>query len=126
MAPCGPLNQFPAGSRVRIEQLCECSRARGRLCAMGLTPGTVVEICSGCGGPCYLKVRGARLTLGHGLAETSWPGPWTPNPTASSPPDFLSRHFPPAPRDGRQDGPRPSGRPSPLRVHTPCSRAGWV
>jgi ferrous iron transport protein A len=68
MAPFGPLSQFPAGTRVRIEQLCECSRARGRLCAMGLTPGTVVEICSCCGGPCYLKVRGSRLTLGHGLA----------------------------------------------------------
>ena len=68
MSPYGPLSQFPAGTRVRIEKLCECSRARGRLCAMGLTPGTEIEVFANCGGPCCLKVRGASLTLGHGLA----------------------------------------------------------
>ncbi len=68
MSPYGPLSQFPAGTRVRIEKLCECSRARGRLCAMGLTPGTEIEVFANCGGPCCLKVRGSSLTLGHGLA----------------------------------------------------------
>ncbi|MDQ7830436.1 MAG: FeoA family protein [Desulfovibrionaceae bacterium] len=70
MSPYGPLSQFPAGSRVRIEKLCECSRARGRLCAMGLTPGTEIEVFANCGGPCCLKVRGSSLTLGHGLARS--------------------------------------------------------
>lgn len=68
MSPYGPLSQFPAGTRVRIEKLCDCSRARGRLCSMGLTPGTEIEVFANCGGPCCLKVRGASLTLGHGLA----------------------------------------------------------
>ena len=63
-----PLNEFPAGSRVKIEKLCDCPRARGRLCALGLTPGTVVEICSRNGGPCNLKVRGTSVSIGGGLA----------------------------------------------------------
>jgi len=69
MKSCCPLTDFPAGSRVRIEKLCDCPRARGRLCAMGLTPGTVVEIRSGSGGPCQLLVRGTSLSLGGGLAS---------------------------------------------------------
>jgi len=69
MSPYGPLSQFPAGTRVRIEKLCDCSRARGRLCAMGLTPGTEIEVFANCGGPCCLKVRGTSLTLGQGLAR---------------------------------------------------------
>ncbi|WP_082140057.1 FeoA family protein [Desulfovibrio sp. TomC] len=69
MAPLGPLSTFPAGSRVRVETLCDCPRARGRLCAMGITPGTVVEITSGCGGPVCLRARGCCVTLGNGLAQ---------------------------------------------------------
>ena len=69
MSPLGPLSAFPPGSRVRVEALCDCPKARGRLCAMGLTPGTVVEITAGCGGPVCLRARGSAITLGHGLAE---------------------------------------------------------
>jgi len=69
MAPLGPLSSFPPGSCVRVETLCECPRARGRLCAMGITPGTVVEITSGCGGPVCVRARGSAFTIGHGLAE---------------------------------------------------------
>ena len=68
MAPYGALSTFPPGSRVRVETLCDCPRARGRLCAMGITPGTVVEITSCCGGPVCLRARGACVTLGQGLA----------------------------------------------------------
>ncbi len=63
------LHQFPAGSLVRIEQLCDCPKARGRLCALGLTPGTTVEVCSGGPGPCLLKVRGCSVAIGHGMAD---------------------------------------------------------
>ena len=69
MAPLGPLSTFPAGSRVRVESLCDCPRARGRLCAMGILPGTVVEITSCCGGPVCLRARGCSFTLGNGLAQ---------------------------------------------------------
>ncbi len=64
------LNQFPAGSRIRIEKLSDCPKARGRLCALGLTPGTTVEMCS-CGpGPCVLKVRGTSVCIGKGMARS--------------------------------------------------------
>jgi len=69
MAPLDPLSAFPPGSRVRVESLCDCPKARGRLCAMGITPGTVVEITAGCGGPVCLRARGTSITIGHGLAE---------------------------------------------------------
>jgi ferrous iron transport protein A len=62
------LAAFPPGSLVRVETLCDCPKARGRLCALGITPGTVVEITSGCGGPVCLRARGACVTLGQGLA----------------------------------------------------------
>ena len=63
-----PLNQFPEGAIVRIESHCAGSRARCRLCALGLTPGTEVTINS-CGGACRIKVRGSDVVLGCGLAE---------------------------------------------------------
>lgn len=69
MSPLGSLSTFPPGSRVRVESLCDCPRARGRLCAMGITPGTVVEITSCCGGPVCLRARGCSITLGNGLAQ---------------------------------------------------------
>lgn len=69
MAALNPLSTFPPGSCVRVEALCDCPKARGRLCAMGITPGTVVEITAGCGGPVCLRARGACLTLGQGLAS---------------------------------------------------------
>lgn len=72
------LPQFPAGSKVRIEKLCECPKARGRLCALGLTPGTTVEVCSGGPGPCRLKVRGGNVAIGQGMASGVYATPVPP------------------------------------------------
>lgn len=69
MVGLNSLATFPPGSRVRVETLCDCPKARGRLCALGITPGTVVEITSGCGGPVCLRARGACVTLGQGIAS---------------------------------------------------------
>jgi len=69
MVMCKALPHFPAGSTVRIERLCECPKARGRLCALGLTPGTTVQVCSGGPGPCRLKVRGGSVAIGQGMAS---------------------------------------------------------
>lgn len=64
-----PLNRFPSGTRVTITALQAGTGARGHLCALGLTPGTLVEITS-CGpGPCRLRIRDTDLLLGHGMAE---------------------------------------------------------
>lgn len=68
MSSIQPLSSFPRGSRVKIMKLCNCPRARGRLCAMGLTPGTIVEVNSNGAGPCRLKVRGSDLVLGNRMA----------------------------------------------------------
>lgn len=64
-----PLTSFPKGSKVTIKNYCAGQQARCRLCAMGLTPGTQVEVASGGSGPCRLKVRGADMILGQGLAD---------------------------------------------------------
>ena len=77
MSPLGSLSTFPPGSRVRVESLCDCPRARGRqrhaveaiADQLGITPGTVVEITSCCGGPVCLRARGCSITLGNGLAQ---------------------------------------------------------
>ena len=64
-----PLNSFPSGSKVTVTALDAGAGARCRLCALGLTPGTLVEITSRGPGPCRLKVRNTDLLLGHGMAE---------------------------------------------------------
>lgn len=40
----------------------------GRLTALGLVPGTAVEVLSANGGPLLLSVLGSRLMLGCGMA----------------------------------------------------------
>jgi len=64
-----PLCDFPGGSLLTISQLEDCPHARCRLCAMGLTPGTDIELTSSGHGPCRVKVRGSQVVLGHGLAK---------------------------------------------------------
>lgn len=58
----------PRGSLLRITRLGSCPRDNCRLCALGLTPGTQVEILS-CGvGLTRILVRGCNLVLDAGLA----------------------------------------------------------
>ncbi|WP_027184364.1 FeoA family protein [Desulfovibrio inopinatus] len=64
-----PLNQFPKGSKVTIADYDAGCQCRGRLCALGLTPGTTVEVCESGMGPCKLRVRDSELVLGCGMAE---------------------------------------------------------
>jgi ferrous iron transport protein A len=72
-----PISRFPGGSKVRVESTEGCCRARGRLCAMGLTPGTVCEVLSGGRyGPCRLKVRDTDIVIGRGMAEKIMASPW--------------------------------------------------
>jgi ferrous iron transport protein A len=68
------LNQVAVGEKVRVSALGDCPKARGRLCALGLTPGTEVEVCSRNGGPrnggpCSVKVRNCCVVLGNGMAD---------------------------------------------------------
>ncbi|WP_174408833.1 FeoA family protein [Desulfovibrio psychrotolerans] len=61
---CCTLDKLPAGCRATIKGFCGCRKSRGRLCAMGLTPGTVVEVCA----PCSVRVRESCLALGREMA----------------------------------------------------------
>jgi len=62
------LDSFPDGSCVTIKKLCDCPSTRGRLCALGLTPGAEVEVCCVRAGTCRLKARGADIVLADNLA----------------------------------------------------------
>ncbi|MFW5836420.1 MAG: FeoA family protein [Desulfovibrionaceae bacterium] len=64
-----PLTEFPPGARAVISQLCAGHRGRCRVCALGLTPGTEVEIRSSGHGPLKIRVRGSDIVLGHQLAS---------------------------------------------------------
>ncbi len=64
-----PLCRFCPGDRVRVEDLDGCRQARAKLYAMGLTPGTELEVVSAGNGPCRLKVRGTDLVLGRGISQ---------------------------------------------------------
>jgi len=64
-----PINAFPGGAKVVIESLSGGQRSRGRLCSLGLVPGTTVVVRdSRCDG-CRLFVRESELVLGQGMAE---------------------------------------------------------
>ena len=63
-----PLIHFPSGSKVVIASLTGGGGARSKLYAMGLTPGTEIQIVSNGSGPCRMKVRDSELVLGQGLA----------------------------------------------------------
>ncbi|MFO8031199.1 MAG: FeoA family protein [Desulfohalobiaceae bacterium] len=64
-----PLNHFPSGSKVKIADFHAGGAARGRLLALGLTPGTEILLTSSGQGPCKMKVRGSELVLGQGMAS---------------------------------------------------------
>ena len=63
-----PLTAARVGQRVRVSQVYGGHGLRGRLCAMGLTPGTPVEVVCDGGGPVVLDVLGSRLMIGRGMA----------------------------------------------------------
>ncbi len=57
----------PRGSALRITRLCSGPKESCRLCALGLTPGTRVQVLS-CGAALRLWVRDCSLVLDAGLA----------------------------------------------------------
>jgi len=63
-----PLCEFPSGSAVTIAAIDGGAGARCRLFAMGLTPGTTVQVNSNGCGACCVRVRDVTVTLGRGLA----------------------------------------------------------
>lgn len=65
-----PLALVEAGKRVLIVGLAAGEGLRGRLAAMGLVPGTQVEvIMNSARGPFIVSVKGSRIILGLGMAQ---------------------------------------------------------
>lgn len=62
------LTDFPAGTVVRVADIDGGQRARGRMLAMGMTPGCPVEVLSGGPEGCRVRVRGSEVVLCCGLA----------------------------------------------------------
>ncbi|MHA1600892.1 MAG: FeoA family protein [Alphaproteobacteria bacterium] len=63
-----PLTAIRSGQRVRVIRVGGGRGLRGRLYAMGLTPGTPVEVVCFSSGPVVLNVMGGRLMIGRGMA----------------------------------------------------------
>ncbi len=63
-----PLTSVRVGQSVRVSRVDGGHGLRGRLCAMGLTPGTPVEVVADGGGPVVLSVLGSRVMIGRGMA----------------------------------------------------------
>lgn len=73
-----PLCRIPEGTLVRVEDLDGCPKARAKLYAMGLTPGTELVVIQSGPGPCRLRVRGSDLVIGHGLSQRIFACPSVP------------------------------------------------
>lgn len=62
------LTQAQAGQRLRVSGIDGGQGLRARLFALGLTPGTPVEVVSADAGAVILDIKGGRLMLGRGTA----------------------------------------------------------
>ncbi|MEW5772289.1 MAG: FeoA family protein [Thermodesulfobacteriota bacterium] len=83
-----PLCEFPSGTAVTVAAIDGGACARGRLCAMGLTPGSRVVVNSNGCGACSVRVRDTTVTLGRGLAGKVLARPANgdaPDPAAANP-----------------------------------------
>lgn len=65
-----PLTIVQSGKRVYVVGMTGGGGLRGRLAAMGLVPGTQIEVIRNLSpGPVIINVRGSRIMLGHGMAQ---------------------------------------------------------
>ena len=64
-----PLTDVQPGTYVRVSEIDGGQELRARLCALGLTPGTPVEVVCVGSGPVIVKVMDSRLMIGRGMAE---------------------------------------------------------
>lgn len=63
------LLDIPCGEKARIRSLTGRDSDRSRLCALGFTPGTEVEV-SRCGGGRRVRIRNTCVMLDAGIAGT--------------------------------------------------------
>ncbi|MBN2226679.1 MAG: ferrous iron transport protein A [candidate division Zixibacteria bacterium] len=64
-----PLSMVGPGQKVRLISVTAGRNVRNRLAAMGLVPGTELEVISRGRGPVIISVNSNRLILGYGMAS---------------------------------------------------------
>jgi Fe2+ transport system protein FeoA len=65
-----PLTKISEGKRAVFKTISGGRHMRGRLAALGLLPGTELEVIQNSGhGPFILAVRGSRIVIGRGMAS---------------------------------------------------------
>lgn len=64
-----PLTQVNEGGRATLRSIEGGRQLRGRLAALGLLPGTELEVIQNSGhGPFVVSVKGSRVVIGRGMA----------------------------------------------------------
>jgi len=64
-----PLTMMREGTRAVLRSIAGGRQMRGRLAALGLLPGTELEVVQNSGkGPFIVAVRGSRIVIGRGMA----------------------------------------------------------
>lgn len=63
------INQIADGNIVRIIELDAGKGALSRLCALGLVPGTIVQVITSGKGPVKLRFRETEVVIGRKFAE---------------------------------------------------------
>ncbi len=62
------LRQVSPGKRVRVHGISAGNGLLGRLCALGITPGALVDVCSQ-GHACCVRVRDSSIVLSDQMAD---------------------------------------------------------
>ena len=64
-----PLTKIGEGATAKVLNITGGRQLRGRLAALGLLPGTPLEVIQNSGqGPFIVDVRGSRIVIGRGMA----------------------------------------------------------
>ena len=75
-----PLSRQPAGHPLRLVSVEAGRMLAARLAAMGLLPGTRLNLVRQTGrGPVVVAVKGTRIALGRGMADKVIVAPWGPS-----------------------------------------------
>lgn len=75
-----PLTALRAGQRGLLRAVAGGRALTARALALGLVPGTPIQVARTLGGPVVIEVRGSRLALGRGMAQRIWVEP-VPSPS---------------------------------------------
>lgn len=65
-----PLSMISEGKRAVLKKITGGRQLRGRMAALGLLPGTELEVIQNSGsGPFVVAVKGSRIVIGRGMAS---------------------------------------------------------